>query len=331
MRSTSADAGSPSLDASAIPLPRRPGVVRASGNGWTRSLGAASAALGVPALTLAGAVCRIAGLPDDRGERTILRVVGARELAVALGLLVRPHRAWLWARVAGDAIDLTMLAGALSGHRGPDRRRTRILTSAVAAIAAFDLAAALTSTETRSTVELVASVTVRRPRTEVYDLWRGLRDLPRFMAHVDEVQVVDDRHSHWEVSAPFGRPVQWDAEIVEDVHGERLRWRSTEGASVPSEGTVLFADAPRSRGTEVHVHLRYEPPAGDLGRALARYFGQAPRQQLDDDLRRLKQLLETGEVVRSDGAPDGTRARHQFPQRAARPISASELSEEADA
>ena len=113
--------------------------------------------------------------------------------------------------------------------------------------------------------------------------------------------------------------------------GEKIAWRSTEKADVPNAGTVRFVPAPDGESTEVHVVLVYDIPGGAIGKAVAKYFGEEPHQQLDDDLRRLKQVLETGEVVRSDGAPWGKRARKEFPQRPAQPLSDAELANGADA
>jgi uncharacterized membrane protein len=121
--------------------------------------------------------------------------------------------------------------------------------------------------------------------------------------------------------------VEWDAQITEDVPGERIAWRTVDDPAVGNEGSVRFTPAPGGRGTEVHVRLRYSMPGGRLGQAVARYFGEDPHQQLDDDLRRFKQIAETGEVVRSEGAPGGKRARREFPQHPARPLSAEELKE----
>lgn len=213
-----------------------------------------------------------------------------------------------------------------TGHAGAARTRTRAVTAAVAAVTLLDVAAAMVSRADGGPVEATASVTVRRPRAEVYEFWRRLENLPRFMVHLDAVEVIDGRRSRWAATAPFGRTVEWDAEVVDEQPGERLHWASTERAAVRNEGAVALRDAPGGRGTEVRVTVRYEPPAGDLGRAVARYFGEEPVQQLDDDLRRLKQVLETGEVVRSDGSPEGARARRQFPQHPARPLTPQEIS-----
>ena len=173
-------------------------------------------------------------------------------------------------------------------------------------------------------MDLTATTTIRRPPMEVYEFWRKLEHLPSFLAHLDEVRVTGELTSHWTASAPFGRTVEWDAQITEDLPGERLGWRSTPEADVPNAGKVFFVAAPDGVSTEVHVVLAYDIPGGSLGKAVARYFGEEPHQQLDDDLRRLKQVLETGEVVRSDGAPYGKRARKEFPQRPAQPLPPAE-------
>jgi uncharacterized membrane protein len=174
-------------------------------------------------------------------------------------------------------------------------------------------------------MELTASLTVGKEPDEVFAFWRKLDNLPSFMAHVDEVTTSDDGRSHWRVSAPFGRDVEWAAEIIDEQPGSRLEWRSIDGAEVDNSGLITFVPAPKGQGTEVHVRIRYEVPGGVLGKALARWAGEDPRQQIDDDLRRFKQVMETGEVVRSDGAPWGKQARKEFPQRPAQPMSADEV------
>jgi uncharacterized membrane protein len=176
-------------------------------------------------------------------------------------------------------------------------------------------------------MELTGTTTIARTPQEVYEFWHELEHLPTFMVHLDEVRRTGDRTSHWVATAPFGRTVEWDAETVEDVPGSRMSWRSTEGADISNKGTITFQPAPGGRGTELHVTIEYSQPGGQLGQLVARYFGEEPHQQLDDDLRRLKQVIETGEVVRSDGAPGGKRARQEFPQRPAQPMSAEELAE----
>ena len=176
-------------------------------------------------------------------------------------------------------------------------------------------------------MELKATTTVTKTPEEVYGFWSRLDRFPLFMAHVDDVEMTGPRTSHWRVSAPFDREVEWDAETTEQDEGSRLSWRSTEGADVANAGEVRLVRAPDGASTEVHVVLTYDAPGGGLGKALAKYFGEDPSQHLDDDLRRFKQVIETGEVVRSDGAPWGKRARQEFPQRPAQPLSDVELKE----
>src|SRR5206468_2685336 len=117
----------------------------------------------------------------------------------------------------------------------------------------------------------------------------------------------------------------WDAEITADVPGQRLAWRSLEGATVQNAGEVRLVPAPGGRGTEIHVSLDYKPPGGAIGAAVAKLFGEEPNQQLGDDLRRFKQQVETGEIARSEGAPLGTRAQDLPHQHAAQPLPAQEV------
>lgn len=295
-----------------------------------RLLGWVSLGLGVAQLVAPNAVRRMSGVDDSPTSREVVPLVGTRELFHAAGLLTsRRIGPWAWTRVVGDAMDLTSLAVALTHHHGRRRRRLVGVTTAVAGITAMDLLTAVEAThpaELRAGVtELTAATTIRRPASEVYAFWRHLENLPKFMAHLDEVRPTGDRTSHWRARAPFGRTVEWDAEIIEEVPDQLLAWRSTGDADVPNKGQVRFVPAPDGVSTEVHVRLGYDIPGRAIGKAAAKYFGAEPHQQLDDDLRRLKQVLEAGEVIRSDGAPWGKRARREFPQRPAQPLPAEEL------
>jgi uncharacterized membrane protein len=168
-----------------------------------------------------------------------------------------------------------------------------------------------------------AAITVNRPRDEVYAFWRELANLPRFMTHVEAVELREGRRSHWRAAAPGGGSVEWEAEIVDERPNELLTWASLPGADVDNSGSVRFADAPGGRGTEIHVTMTYSAPGGVLGAAVAKLFGEEPQQQVKDDLRRAKQILETGEIVRSDGAPDGIHAAKQLRNRPAQPQEAA--------
>jgi uncharacterized membrane protein len=219
----------------------------------------------------------------------------------------------------------------LKNHDGQGLERPAAAFAAVLGITGVDVYAAVTRSRRKVEMDTTATTTVGLPEQEVYEMWRDLDNLPKFMAHLEEVRPDGNGRSHWRAGAPRGRTVEWDAEITEDVPGQRIAWRSVGSADVHNEGSVQFVPAPGGRGTEVHVKLRYEMPGGKLGETVARYFGEDPRQQLDDDLRRFKQVAETGEVVRSEGAPGGKRARRELPQHPARPLTRDELAQEVQA
>ncbi|SCF29270.1 SRPBCC family protein [Micromonospora saelicesensis] len=310
-----------------------------------RRLGWVSLGLGVAQLAAPDTVRRISGVDDSPTTRAVVPLVGARELVHAAGLLTsRRKSVWAWTRVVGDAMDLASLGVAIAHRSGRRRRRLVAVTGAVVGITVVDLLTAVQATRAKKIgsaptargsreggpMELTATTTIRKPPPKVYAFWRDLGNLPTFMAHLEQIRTTGDRTSHWSASAPFGKDVEWDAEIVDEAPGEKIAWRSTGNADVPNAGTVRFVPAPDGVSTEVHVVLSYDIPGGAVGKAVAKYFGEEPHQQLDDDLRRLKQVLETGQVVRSEGAPWGKRARKEFPQRPAQPLSDSELAKGAD-
>jgi len=153
--------------------------------------------------------------------------------------------------------------------------------------------------------QISRSVTINRPRHEVYECWRDLDNLPRVVPELQSVVLLGGGRSHWVVTGPGGATIEWDAEITADESGVLLAWRTLDGAALPNQGEVLFADAPAGRGTELRVDLRFEPPAGAVGETVAAWLGHDPDASLREGLRRYKQVLETGEVVRSDGSPHG--------------------------
>jgi uncharacterized membrane protein len=155
-------------------------------------------------------------------------------------------------------------------------------------------------------VNVTKSVTINKPCETVYQFWRDFSNLARFMSHVQSIASTSDKRSHWVVAAPAGQTVEWDAELVEDRPNERIVWRSVEGSDIHHEGSVRFDKAPADRGTEIHVNLCYDAPGGKAGATIAKLFGEEPRQQITDDVRRFKQVMETGEVVRSDDSLEGT-------------------------
>ena len=150
-------------------------------------------------------------------------------------------------------------------------------------------------------VRIERVTTVNKPVHEVYQFWRRFENFPRFMRHLESVEKLDERRSRWRATAPAGQTVEWEAELIEDRPDEWIAWRSVAGSQIENSGSVRFTPAPGARGTEVRVQLQYSPPAGALGRGIAWLFGQEPDQQIHHDLRRFKQLMETGEIPLSDG------------------------------
>ena len=149
------------------------------------------------------------------------------------------------------------------------------------------------------------SVAIYRPVDEVYRFFRDFKNLGRILTHVNDVREVDDKHSHWFVKGPGGIELEWDAEIIEERPNELISWRSIGSPDVESTGSVRFVQAPGERGTFVCVSLNYLPPAGALGAAIAKVFGEEPEMQIKEDLRRLKQILEAGEIASTEGQPAG--------------------------
>jgi uncharacterized membrane protein len=143
------------------------------------------------------------------------------------------------------------------------------------------------------------TVSIYRSRQELYDFWRDFRNLPLFMENIEVVEVMDGNLSHWVVRGPAGADLEWDSRITEDVPGEVIAWRSVEGAAVENSGRVEFRDSPNKRGTIVSVTIAYDPPGGKLGKVFAKIFRREPAIQARHELRRFKQLMETGELPTS--------------------------------
>src|ERR1041385_8384122 len=208
----------------------------------------------------------------------------------------------MWSRVAGDALDLVSLSVACTS---PDAKRGRITfaTANVVAVTALDIICAKQlSNGSKQGIHAKGACIVNSTPEEVYQFWRNFQNLPRFMRHVDSVEELGEGRSHWKVKGPAGMEVEWDAPIVADVD---------------HAGAVRFERAAGGRGTIIKVNLEYLPVGGVIGSTVAKLFGEEPEQQLDDDLRRFKQVMEVGEVVVSDATLLGSGYMEQRPGRPA--------------
>lgn len=306
---------------------------RAERNGaldrWERSalgLGWFSLGLGVAQILIPGGMARlVTGASNARRKRT-MRMIGVREVAAGLGLLGRPGKAgWLWARVAGDVLDLALLGSSFRARRV----KAGNLGTALAAVAGVTVLDYLTGRQLarheqagRAPVSLTRSITVARTPEEAYSFWRNLENLPSFMPHLHSVKELDERRSHWVARGPGDATIEWDAELLEDRRPEKIAWRSTMGARIQAFGSVEFTRAPGNRGAEVKLEMTYAVPGGVVGQSIAKLFGKGIEQVMAGDLRRFKQVLEIGEVVESDASV--LRTPHP-----ARPLTDEELASDA--
>lgn len=270
----------------------------AEGLGWF-SLG-----LGAAQLLAPGALNRLAGIRDDAAAKRAQRFVGVREVGAFAAIISdRPRPVLpLWSRVGGDLIDLALLARAWE-HKRESAPRLALTIAGIAGVTGLDIYAATRHTEAErrrepeaegegktpggGPVQVKAAVTIRKPREEVEPAWRTF-----------------------------------------EADGGLSGWRSDAAAAGEGDGAahLRFVEAPADQGTEVHAELSYEPTAGKVGELLAKALGDDPAQKVKDDLRRFKQVVETGQVVRSEAKPDGTRTTTPLKERPAQPLSAGSRS-----
>jgi len=143
------------------------------------------------------------------------------------------------------------------------------------------------------------SLVINRSAHDLFDFWRDLENLPRIMPHLTSVKDTGGRRSHWVATGPLGVEVEWDAEVYREDTGRFIAWRSLPGGDIDTAGSVHFEEHGAGRGTEVRVSLKYNPPLGKLGANLAWLLGRGVEQEIDDDLRRFRQMMESGSLSRT--------------------------------
>jgi uncharacterized membrane protein len=300
-------------------LPARHGLRRGlapfeTADSLERSLGWFSIGLGVAAVVAPRLVCWLSGTRSP----VLMRLVGTRELTAGIGILTQRDRGpWLWSRVVGDTFDLAALSVALA--RGGRRGRTSFAITAVAGVTALDVLAALRLTGSRAgrslpgvtertDIYLERSVAVSKPPEECYRFWRSFENLPRFMESLESVRQLDERRSRWVAKGPMATRLEWTSEITADRPGEELAWRTLDDSGAAHAGSVRFEPAPAGRGTIVRVSLHYSPLGGAVGAGLVKLLGHDPQSRVREDLRRFKQVMETGEIPTTRGQPAGRRS-----------------------
>jgi uncharacterized membrane protein len=286
-----------------------------------RFLGWFSIGLGIAEIVAPRQLAQMIGVENKPG---VFRLMGLREIGSGVGILSQDQPASaVWSRVAGDMLDLVLLGSQLDTNN-PEREKTLAATMSVLGVTAVDLYTARSlsqqsnggSSSWRSAgrgsaremvqssngIKVKSSVTIGRPIREVYGFWRSFENLPRFMSHLENVKMLDERRSHWTALGPAGMRVEWDAETVEDRPDELISWRSLPGGQVETTGYVRFKQAPGNQGTEIVIEMRYDPPGGVVGASIAKLFGESGQEIVTRDLKAFKNVMETGEVVHSDSS-----------------------------
>jgi uncharacterized membrane protein len=263
-----------------------------------------SVGVGLTELVAPRQAAGLLGLPPTSRMVKTLRLLSLREISNGLAILQRPSDpAALWARVAGDGLGITLLSQQL-GAPATSRARVLLSLALLGGVAFADLRSAMAMArldgvrgwEAGKGFDMKAAITINRSVQDVYRFWRQFETFPGFMRNFEEVERLDDCRSRWTFAGPAGVHLDWEAEIVADEPDRLIGWRSTPGSVVDHLGAVRFAHARGGRGTEARVELTYRPPVGEMGRSAAWLFGSDPHGEVRKDLRRVKHLLEIGDM-----------------------------------
>lgn len=270
----------------------------ASGLGWF------SVGLGLAELAAPNAVASLIGVQAEGSTRKILRFYGARELAAGVGILSQSNpSSWLWARVAGDVLDVSSLGKAMISN-GNDRGKTLAAMAAVIGVTVADIRCASHLSKARSngqvqrrSTAITSSITIARSPNDIYTYWRDFTRLPEIFDRLESVQALEDNRSRWKLALPMSRSLEWDAEITDDQPNSRIAWRAGSSSAAHS-GEVRFEPAAGQRATKVTVKIQPQL----AGPGIAKLLGVIPEQHVNIALHNLKQMMETGEVIKSDAS-----------------------------
>jgi len=278
-----------------------------------RGLGWFSIALGLTELVAPRAITRALGL---RGQEGLMRAYGLREIGTGIGILAAEDPApWIWGRVGGDALDLATVAGGLETSK---RGSALFVLLALGGVTAVDVACGRQLRRDREmadpdgrgagapaeAAEAERSITIGKTARELYERWRDPATLGRVMAPFATVRSSEGGTMHWQVAGPLGQNLDWETEAVGDRSDEAIGWQSLPDAQVPSEGSIRFRPATGGRGTVATLRVRFDPPGGVLGDAVAKLLGGlVPATVVDTALHRFKSLVETGEIPTTERQP----------------------------
>jgi uncharacterized membrane protein len=277
-----------------------------------QALGWFSIGLGLAELLMPRRLGRAIGVGE---HPVVLPLLGLREIGSGISILVSDDKTWpVRSRVVGDAMDLALLGSAFARERS-GRGRIAAATAAVVGVTALDvvcsqrLQASNRGTTTSSgPIELAKSIAINRPVEELFRFWRELENLPQVMSHLQSVRVGDAGRSRWVASLPGSTALEWETEITKEVPNELIAWRSLDGSPLAHEGFVHFRPLSPGRGTMVSLTLQLATPPGSMVPGIAKLLGELPEQRIAHDLRKFKQLMETGEIATTEGQPSGRRS-----------------------
>ncbi|HEY9510882.1 MAG TPA: SRPBCC family protein [Verrucomicrobiae bacterium] len=281
-------------------------IARNSEDELARALGWFSIGLGLAELLVPRKLGRSIGVGE---HPTLMRLLGVREITSGVGILTgQKPSGWLWSRLGGDIMDLALLGAALTSENSRPTR-VALASAAVAGVTAFDFKTSRAISRNPGVnlraIHYTRTITIDRSPEDLFQFWRNFENLPEFMTHLKSVQVLNDKRSHWIARGPMGKSVEWEAEIVNEHPNELIAWQSCVGADIQHAGSVRFQRATGGRGTVVKVEIKYDAPAGVLGATVGKLFLENPEQQIAVELGRFKQLMETGEIARTEGQPAG--------------------------
>jgi uncharacterized membrane protein len=277
-----------------------------------RSLGWLSLGLGLTKLVTPRTIARVTGLNSKHG---VIRLLGLREILHGVSILNSPKPIGpLWSRVLGDIIDLAVLR---KGAASPNASRGPLIVTAavVAGVTVLDFKASQSLTRNADKIKddfgeihITKTVLINRSTKEIYSFWRNYSNLARVMSHLESVEDMRDNRSRWIAKGLAGKRLKWDAETTEDRPNEFIAWSSIPGSDVENSGSVKFESVIGKPATLVRVELNYRQPMGALAATVAKFFGAEPEIQLRDDLHRLKQVLEAGEIITTEGQSAGRKS-----------------------